>query len=178
MPFHRIQQPVYFRTPPVPTDPDWGLEAPVDPGYGIPTLPHPGGGPIVPPVYPSGGPIKPPGRPILPPRPENGLPPNGHPWLPGHWEPIDPGFGQPPIFGFIPVDPGFGFPVAPPRPDNTLPGTPGHWVPVDPDFGKPVGPCGGHDPIPHPPIWAWVPEVGPDFGLKPANPIAPTPEPK
>ena len=57
-------------------------------------------------------PAKPPGlRPVLPPSIDNGLPPNGgqppHPWLPGRWEPIDPGFGKPPAWGRIGVDNGF-----------------------------------------------------------------------
>lgn len=187
MPFHRVHQPVFVWTP-GPLDPGWGVEPPVDPGYG-----RPGWGPVDPgfgvgggfrpdnslpgaPAYPSTGPIKPPGRPILPPHPDNGLPPSGHPWLPGHWEPIDPGFGKPPIFGWVPVDPGFGV-GGPARPDNTLPDSPGHWVPTDPDYGKPVGPCGGHDSIPHPPLWAWIPEIGKDFGTLPA-PVPPPATPK
>lgn len=159
-----------------PVDPGYGVEAPVDPSYGRPDWGGrpdnslPGGGHV------SGGPIKPPGRPILPPSVDNGLPPSGaHPWLPGHWEPIDPGYGKPPIWGWMPVDPGFGVGGGG---GSTLPESPGHWVPVDPDYGKPVGPCGGHDPIPHPPLWAWIPEIGPDFGLKPDNALPPVAAPK
>jgi hypothetical protein len=39
-------------------------------------------------------------------------------------------------------------------------------VPTDPDFGKPVHPCPPAGGVPHPPIWAWVPDR-PDFGGKP-----------
>ena len=125
---------------------------------------------------------KPPGlRPVLPPSIDNGLPPNGgkppHPWLPGHWEPIDPGFGKPPAWGWVGIDNGLPAPPEPPTtkplpPEGppvigggpstpppthkpTPPGQGGIWVPTDPDFGKPERPCGGK---PHPPIWAWIPD--------------------
>jgi hypothetical protein len=151
---------------------------------------YPGGGPVRPPHvwFPlpgtglPGGPVKPPGRPILPPAPDQGLPPNGglppHPWLPGHWEILDPGFGKPPQIGFLPVDPGWGLPEAPPATPGQLPSGigpgqlpsgGGSWVPTDPDYGIPDRCPGGK---PHPPIWAFIP-APPDFS-KPA----PVPEPK
>jgi hypothetical protein len=199
-----------------PTDPGWGVEAPVDPGYG-----RPGGGwsPVDPgygrPIgghpdqgLPGGGgghvwgalirwllrphidndPSKPPARPVLPPSVDNGLPPGGgkppHVWWGGggHWEPIDPGYGKPPLWGFIlgpdnglptpPVGPDQGLPGAPPTPDQGLPGQGGQWVPTDPDYGKPVGPCGGGGK-PKPPLWAWIPDA-PIID----NTLPPTPAPK
>lgn len=154
-----------------PIDPGWGGGAPVYPSHGLP-----GGGHIdnsLPwaPVRPG---HKPPGRPVLPPSIDNGLPPTDPPhiWGGGHWEPIDPGFGKPPIFGFVPVDPGFGV-GEPPVAGHPLPKPPGgQWVPTDPDYGKPVGPCGGGKP--HPPIWVWIP-TQPIF---PDNTLPPAPAPK
>jgi hypothetical protein len=133
----------------------------VRPGHDLPVSPG----------HPSTGPIKPPGAPILPPSPDNGLPPNGHPWLPGHWRPVDPGYGLPPVFAFFPVDPGWGAgAVPPPTPGNELPGD-GHWVPVDPDYGKPERPCGGK---PSRAIWAWIPHV--DAQFPPLPPATATPK--
>ena len=173
-----------------PVDPGWGNRPPVDPGYGRPDIGGgrpdnslPGGGHIWgtlvrwllrPQV--GGGPIKPPGLwPILPVDPGWGIdPPDGPPHGPGDWVPIDPGFGKPPIWGFLPVDPGWGMGGGkPPVVDNTLPG---HWVPVDPGFGRPGGGCGGEKPahIWGKPLWAYIFEIGPDFGL----PLPGTPEPK
>lgn len=182
-----------------PIDPGYGQRPPVD-WAGRPDNELPGGGGRPDNELPSGGgghiwgtlirwlsrpqvgggPIKPPGLwPILPVDPGWGkpaLPPS--PWGPGIWIPIDPGFGKPPIWGFLPTDPGFGIPEGGGgRPDNELPG---HWVPVDPGFGRPVGPCGGEKPAHiwgQRPLWAWIAEIGPDFG-KPEPPIAGTPEPK
>jgi hypothetical protein len=185
-----------------PIDPGYGQRPPVDwsgrpdnelPGSGgHPWLPGHGGGgrpdndlpsgghiwstlirwltrPVI-----GGGPVKPPGLwPILPVDPGWGIdPPDGPPSGPGDWVPIDPGFGKPPIWGFLPVDPGWGvgkLPVV----DNTLPG---HWVPVDPGFGRPGGGCGGEKPahIWGKPLWAYIFEIGPDFG----KPIEGKPEPK
>jgi hypothetical protein len=147
--------------------PPW--ESPVDPGYGVGSE-RPDQGPVRPPHVG----IKPPGLPVLPIDPDWGLPPAaGHlPTLPGHWLPVDPGYGKPPVFGFLPTDPGFGVEV-PVGPGHELPGqTPGHWLPVDPNYGVPA--CPGTRP-PH--VWIWIPEVGPDFGLKPSHPID-RPEPK
>jgi hypothetical protein len=112
---------------------------------------------------------KPPGRPVLPPSIDNKPPQTpAHPWLPGHWEIVDPGFGKPPLIAFIPADPGFGIEEVPVGPDNSLPG--GIWLPLDPDFGKP--PSGGCGPIkPKPPIWGWLPKP-PDFS-KPPETAAP-----
>ena len=123
-----------------------------------------------------GGPVKPPGLwPILPVDPGWGIdPPDGPPHGPGNWVPVDPGYGKPPIWGILPVDPGYGIPSGGGgHPDNELPG---HWVPVDPGFGKPVGPCGGERPahIWGKPLWVYIIEIGPDFGL----PLPGTPEPK
>lgn len=180
-----------------PTDPGFGggRPQPPDPGYG-----HPGWAPGLPghdlPTPPGhiwgalirwlqrpaigGGPAKPPGlRPVLPPSIDNGLPPNGgqppHPWLPGSWQPIDPGFGKPPLWGFIPgpdnglpTPPGLhpgGGPIEPPvHPGNRPPG--GAWLPTDPGFGQPIRPCPPAGGKPHPPIWAWVPDR-PDNTLPP-----------
>jgi hypothetical protein len=159
-----------------PADPDFGIPdfpgfAPVDPGFGNPRPPVDPGYGIGAGLRPGNDLPKPPGVPILPPSPDNGLPPAGLPWMPGHWVPIDPGYGNPPIFGFVPVDPGFGAP-APPGPDNALPG---HWVPIDPDYGKPERPCGGTKPVR--PVWAWIAHIGPDFGVLPA-PAPPPAQPK
>jgi hypothetical protein len=182
MPLRRIVYPVFVMVP-GPADPGYGVEAPVDPGYG-----HPAWGPVDPgygvgrpPVdpgygipsfpHPGTGPIKPPGRPIVPSNPIY-KPPPGHPWLPGHWAPVDPGYGLPPVFGWFPVDPGFGIPEAPPPTAGNLPTMPGHWVPTDPDYGIPAHEC--HCDKPHPPLWAWIPEIGKDFGTLPA----PAPAPK
>lgn len=179
MPFRRITTPVFAWIPGGPTDPGYGVEAPVDPGYGIPgwspadpgyDRPTWGGRPdnSLPgsPGHPSTGPIKPPGAPILPPSPDNGLPPTGHPWLPGHWRPVDPGYGLPPVWGWQPVDPGFGVGGGG---GGTLPANPGHWVPIDPDYGIPTCPS-----KPHKPIWVWIAEIGPSFG----NDLPATPQPK
>lgn len=177
-----------------PTDPGFGggRPQPPDPGFG-----HPGIGAGLPghdlPTPPGhvwgalikwlmrpeigGGPAKPPGlRPVLPPSIDNGLPPNGgqppHPWLPGRWEPIDPGFGKPPAWGWIGIDNGLpgppvhvgGGPITPPVPGNRPPG--GAWLPTDPGFGQPIRPCPPVGGKPHPPIWAWVPDR-PDNTLPP-----------
>ena len=173
-----------------------GPEGSVDPGYGQrppyggarPDNELPGGGHIwgayarliawLRGPHVGGGPAKPPGFPILPGLPPHidNTPPTGRPSLPGDWVPVDPGYGRPPIWGFLPVDPGFGV-GGRPGIDNSLPGdTPGHWVPVDPDYGQPVGPCGGERPahIWGKPLWVWIAEIGPSVGL----PIAGTPEPK
>lgn len=205
-----------------PIDPGYGQsdgiwDGPVDPGYGRPgyggrpdnSLPGGGGHPWLPGYgrperpdnslpgggYPSTGPIKPPGRPIVPSHPGQRPPMGGappHPWIPGHWEPIDPGWGKPPLWGFLPVDPGWGVDEggAPAKPDQSLPTPPppaqtkppvgtwppsggggGNWVPVDPDYGLPTRPCPGGRP--HPPIWAWIP-APPDL-TKPVEPTEPPP---
>jgi hypothetical protein len=110
-----------------PADPGWGVRPPIDPGYGRPDW----GAPFPPDEghiwgalirwlmrpHVDNDPSKPPGRPVLPPHVDNGLPPNGgrppHPWRPGHWEPIDPGYGKPPLWGFIPgIDNGLPQPPA------------------------------------------------------------------
>lgn len=189
MGLRRVMAPVYVWVPEGPLDPGWGVTPPTDPGYGrpgwspadpdyglgaglhpghgLPWAPgHPDQGLPVSPGHPSGGPIKPPGRPIVPSNPIY-KPPAGHPWLPGHWEILDPGWGKPPILGFLPSDPGFGIPETPEGPGG------GTWVPVDPDYGLPERCPGGK---PHPPLWAWIPEP-PDL-TKPVEPVEPTPAPK
>jgi hypothetical protein len=166
-----------------PTDPDYGHGGGGHPDNSLPWAP----------VRPGN---KPPGRPILPPRPDNGLPPGGgteppHPWVPGHWEPVDPGYGMPPLWAFFPVDPGFGVgppvhigggpaqppvhvgggPVLPPVINGGpihLPG--GIWIPTDPDWGVGGPVCPGGKP--HPPLWGFIFNP-PDFS-KPS----PVPEPK
>jgi hypothetical protein len=168
--------------------------APGHPSQGLPPgLGHidnslPGGG------YVSGGPIKPPGFPTIPIDPSWGIPTDPpHPWLPGRWVPVDPGFGLPPVFGWRPVDPGYGIDVGhpgqglPPGGVATPPIAPGgeqpstgpirgHWVPVDPGYGIPGCPpcnCGGREHVSGQPIWVWIPEIPPGFGIKPAPPAEP-----
>jgi hypothetical protein len=150
-----------------PDRPDQGL--PGGPGLTYPSQGLPGG-----PNYPTGGPIKPPGFPVLPIDPDNpppSKPPS--PWGLGRWVPVDPGFGKPPIFGFLPVDPGYGIDEEgeteppetepPPTPGTPLPPTgglpPGHWLPIRP----PDCPCEGGEPEPK---WVWVPHIGANFGVK------------
>jgi hypothetical protein len=169
MAFKRVPGPVFAWIPgPGEVDPGWGVELPVGPDQGLP-----GGSP----GHPSHPIVKPPGVPILPVDPDWSVPvAPPHPWLPGHWVPVDPGYGLPPVFGWRPVDPGFGVPeggTPTPTPPIALP--PGHWVPVDPSYGIPGHPC---PPKPTQPIWIWIPEIGPGFGLKPAHPIAPGATPK
>jgi hypothetical protein len=179
----QILAPVFVWVPESPLDPGFGVTPPIDPGYGIGTLPHPGhglpgGGHIsTGPIYGGGhpsqglpggghistGPIyggghpgnKPPGRPVLPPSPDNGLPPGRPPYMwGGRWEIVDPGWGKPPLLVFFPIDPGFGMEeTPPPGADNSLPG--GVYLPCDPDYGMPERPCGGK---PRPPLWGWLPE--------------------
>jgi hypothetical protein len=192
----REDSPSYGGRPPVdpgygvegPVDPGYGVpgDGPVDPGYG-----WPGGGRPTHPIAPGGGggrpshPIaKPPGFPILPVDPSWGVP-VGPPSFPGDWIPVDPGYGLPPILGWRPVDPGFGVPVAPGTPTQPIqpvppgtptqpiapvppPGTPthpiaGHWVPVDPGYGVSQR-C--PDAVVNP-LWVWIAEIGPGFGLRP-----------
>ena len=183
MGLRRISTPVFAYVPDGPTDPGFGggIGAPGDPGYdrpdwapGLPghDLPVPPNGGHVwgaflrwlfrPQI--GGGPSKPPGRPILPAHPDNGLPPEYIWGGGGRWEILDPGFGRPPVIGWIPVDPGFGVGGGG---GGTLPVPPGAWVPVDPDWGVPPGECHCGDK-PHPPIWAFIP-TPPDFS-KPAKP--------
>lgn len=188
-----------------PVDPGYGRPgwSPADPGYGVGSGLHPshglpGGGHIsTGPIYGGGHPgNKPPGRPIIPVHPGQRPPMGGappHPWTPGDWDIIDPGWGKPPVIGFFPVDPGWGMPEGS-APDNTLPGAPqgpttkppvgvdntlpgsggGNWVPTDPDYGIPSH-CPGA--IPKPPRWGWVPKP-PDLSkpVEPAEPPTATPK--
>jgi hypothetical protein len=195
----------YLREVGGPVDPGYGIPGlgPVDPGWGVgggfrPDNSLPGGG--YPshglpgsPGHPSTGPIKPPGRPVVPPHPDHkppmgGLPP--HPWRPGHWEPVDPGYGLPPLFGWIvgpdnglPTPPGLGIgggPIMPPpgHVDGGLPTPPGHVsggpiVPPGHVSGGPLPPVSvGGGPI-QPPVTkptppgqggVWVP-TDPDYGI-------------
>ena len=162
--------------------PDNELPVPPEPPEGPPGIwPEPppvvGGGPIIPPIpgiwppppgiNPRPPSLKPPGLPIIPIDPDYDVPT----WPPhiwgggGNWIPVDPGFGKPPVFGFLPADPGFGVPeTPPPTPTPPIAGTlPGHWVPVDPGYGRPI--CGGSAPVVNP-LWVWIPEIGPHFGVK------------
>jgi hypothetical protein len=126
--------------------------------------PHIGGGPAG----------KPPGFPIIsPPDPDWDIPVGPpHPWLPGHYVPVDPGYGQSPGWGWEVIDPGWGV-GGRPGIDNTLPERPGHWVPVDGDYGKPAWErhCSGDKPKPK---WLWIDHIGPDWG----KPKPPAPAPK
>jgi hypothetical protein len=174
-----------------PVDPGFGRPGgPVDPGYGHGSGLHPSHGLPISPGHPGN---KPPGRPILPPGPDNGLPPMGgappHPWIPGHWEILDPGFGKPPLIGFFPIDPGWGIdeggpppvvggglPTPPGRPPvvggglPTPPGRPpvvGGGLPTPP--GRPPVVGGGPST---PPVHPWLPGHGgnwvptdPDWGI-------------
>jgi hypothetical protein len=143
---------------------------PVDPGWGVgPVLP-------IPPIPPSvGGSGKPSGIPIAPMDPTH-TPPTGPPTPPGTWVTLDAGKGQPPAWGYVPHDSGLGGgppPVAspgpvPPQPPTVSPAASGqvkgHWVPL----GKPpVATPQGGAPAPSEPTWAFVPEIGPDYGTKP-----------
>lgn len=133
-------------------DPDYGIESGERPDNSLPggRPPHVGN--------------KPPGRPVLPPHVDNKPPvAPAHPWLPGRWEIVDPGWGKPPLLVFFPTDPGFGIEESPVGPDNSLPG--GVWIPCDPDYGIPIHGCGPSKP--KPPLWGWLPKP-PDFGKPPA----------
>ena len=94
-----------------------------------------------------------------------------HPWLPGHFVIVDPGFGKPPAWGRWVVDPGYGVPEG-----GALPPGNGHYVPVDPSYGVPAWErrCGGggeHVWGKPKPAWVWIEHIGPDWG-KPAEPKA------
>jgi hypothetical protein len=152
--------------PIIPVDPDWGVPSgppsfpgdwvPVDPGYGLP--PILGWRPVDPGFGVGSGARPDQGLPGSGGRPDQGLPGSpGHPST----GPVPP--GGPSTQPIPPISSG--------HPDQ---GLPGHWVPVDPGYGLPCGGSGAH---PSHPIWIWIPEIGPDFGLKPAHPIAGTPVP-
>jgi hypothetical protein len=104
-------------------------------------------------------------------------PPTTPPQPPGFWVTLDGGKGAPPAWGYVqhedkppqPPDHGLGGPpvvgggpatppppVAVPAGGAPAPGTPpGHWVPV-----------GIADPKGGDPTWAFVPEIGKDYGVK------------
>jgi hypothetical protein len=169
-------------TPPV--DPGWSVGHPMPPhvGGGLPiTLPPiatlpiaPGAPPIaVQPLPPQGYPPsvtsgKPGGIPIVAP-PAGATAPTAPPQPPGSWVTIDAGKGQPPAWGYIPhpEPPDHGLEPEP-KPTGTIPppsvGAAGHWVSVgaQPKGDAPVGPDSGKTGV-----WAWVPEIGKDFGTKP-----------
>ena len=178
--------------PGFPAPPGGGLNPP--PG-GYPGFPAPppsiGGGPIfpelpgvpIPPLPPGGNggtaPVvshgKPAGVSVLPADPTL-TPPTAPPQPPGVWVTLDPGHGQPPAWGFVPKGSGAGTP-----PDTGLPPVAGHPLPTPPGGPPTVTPAGGA-PAPTPtghwvPLataspksattWAWVPEIGPQYGLTP-----------
>jgi hypothetical protein len=108
-----------------PVDPEYGVEGPVDPGFGVDEGAGIGGGPVIPGRPGQGLPW-----PGLPGRPGQGLP-----W-PGR--PADPGWGiEEGAPGQLPVFPGWGRPGQPlPRPPR-----PGPFPIVDPDqIGDIAGP--------------------------------------
>lgn len=160
-----------------PTDPDYGIDEggevdnelpgggggglhPMPPIAELPSLP---GIPVqpLPPTRPKppavGGGGKPAGVPILPMDPSY-KPPTGHPHPPGDWVTLDAGKGQPPAWGFIPKDDGLGGGDGPNIPAPTGGASKGHWVPV------------GKAPKSGDPTWAYVPEIGPQYGIK--QPVA------
>lgn len=168
---------------PPPVDPGYGVEAPVYPDQGLPGSPdYPSQGLPGSPDYPSQGlppswtgrpshpivkpPLKPPGIPVLPIDPGWSVP-VGPPSFPGDWHPVDPGYGLPPVWGFLPVDPGFGVPAGG---TPTQPIAPGHWLPIDPGYGvRPCPPwCQGGEVAQ--PKWVWIPEVDANFGKRPKKP--------
>jgi hypothetical protein len=152
------------------------VQLPELPGH--PVLPIAPGGP--PPAVGWG---KPGGVPVLPMDP-SWKPPVNPPQPPGFWVCIDAGTGQPPAWGYIthqtppgpkPPDHGLGgppvagnpLPPTPPTPPVAVPaggaptpGPAGHYVPVGIDAPK----SGGE------PTWAFVPEIGKDYGVKTASP--------
>jgi hypothetical protein len=141
-----------------PVDPEWGVDPPlrpgppkppepVDPGWGIPVLPIP---PEFPPAVGSG---KPAGIPILPMEP-HWTAPTAPPLPPGTWVTVQAGRGQPPAWAFIAKDTG----LAPEPKGGAQPGQKGHYVPVG--LAQPKD-------APGDPTWAWIPEIGPDYGVKP-----------
>ena len=142
------------------------------PGVPIQPLPPGGAGGGTPPVVSHG---KPAGVSVLPADPSL-TPPTAPPQPPGVWVTIDPGHGQPPAWGFVPKGSGAGTP-----PDTGLPPVAGHPLPTPPGGPPTVTPAGGA-PAPTPtghwvPLataspksattWAWVPEIGPQYGLTP-----------
>jgi hypothetical protein len=86
---------IWIKGPSSPVDPGYGRPgwSPVDPGYGVGRPPHIGGGPIMPPVYPTTGPIYGGGY------PSHGLPSPGYP----SGQPVPP--GSPPVAGQLPTAP-------------------------------------------------------------------------
>lgn len=158
-----------------PTDPDYGIEEGTGPGNELPggggggahpmppiaELPSLPGIPVQPlpphrPKPPSVGSGKPAGVPVLPMDP-SWKPPTAPPHPPGDWVTLDAGKGQPPAWGFIPKDDGLGGGDVPtPKPSG---GQAGHWVPV-----------GKAEPKTTDPAWAYVPEIGPQYGIK--QPVA------
>ena len=189
-PIHPGQPPTIGGGPILPGQPP-GIWPPTVGGGPMPPPPTIGGGPIVPelpgvPIQPlppggNGGtaPVvshgKPAGVSVLPADPTL-TPPTAPPQPPGVWVTIDPGHGQPPAWGFVPKGSGAGTP-----PDTGLPPVAGHPLPTPPGGPPTVTPAGGA-PAPTPtghwvPLataspksattWAWVPEIGPQYGLTP-----------
>jgi hypothetical protein len=180
------------------TTPPWGIEGPVDPGYGYPLPPVINGGP---PLYPDQGlpPVH--GRPSHPIQPTYPVDPDyGLPVAPGIWP-------QPPITTWPPPTPvhpshpiypsgghpSHGLPPAPARPDQGLPPSgehPEHPIELPPGSVYPPLPPSIQGPIL---CFVWVVGVGYrwvsiDPSLTPSHPIRmpghpdqglpPTPQPK
>jgi hypothetical protein len=87
--------------------------------------------------------------------PTDRKPPANPPTPPGRWEIINAGPGEPPVFGYvsdeeIKADTGLEYLKPPPPPQYTGSGR-GHYVPIR--IREDTG------------TWAWIPEIGPTFGL-------------
>lgn len=145
---------------PEPEPPEVGEPGFPTPPIHIPELPEIPVHPLPPTEPPAIGDGKPAGIPTLPWDPNWKAPTSG-PHGPGTWVTINAGHGQPPAWAFIPKDDGLGGGSEPPVPTPKPAGAAGHWVPV------------GKQPKAADPVWAWVPEIGPQFGVKP-----PLPQPK
>jgi hypothetical protein len=137
------------------TTPPWGIEGPVDPGYGIP----------LPPVT------------VWPTPPSPGHP--SHPIQPTY--PVDPDYGlplPPTVWPQPPVAPNHDLPVAPVTPEHPI------YLPVAPNNDLPLPPGSVWPPVP-PSLGdgqvmalVWLVGIGYrwtvlDLSLKPEHPIAP-----
>lgn len=157
------ENPIELPEPGEPEEPEVGEPGFPTPPIHLPDLPdepvHPLP-PITPPVVPPGG-GKPAGFPTLPMDPA-WTAPTAPPHGPGTWVTINAGKGHPPAWAFVAQDDGLapapasGPPTAPPTGAAA-----GHWVPIGP-AKQPKG-----EDVKDP-VWAWVPHIGADYGVKPA----------